>query len=1703
MRQRSKVLLVFLIVIASVLVLSQSSVRAETKDLSIVQNREATNLAYRINIGGQETDIWKIIEVKNNQTNFDKFRNNIYCIRGGVGFGNGVNNAITTKTYTYVSDMKNVDSSKDTSLLKELNVNVKNVKMCTGIDTSDSSKIKPVYTTVPYNNYNAILWLFDNMYLPKLTKLTDEGTSSSVIDAMKKEMKTNLLKAAFSKYEGYVDFSEGAKPIEEQLELTDDDIEVIQQLALWHFTNNKVINTNTNISKYDVVSYTDDGTDKDMKYNLRIFNSGNSKDYLLNIGTIQTSLTPSNSTSFTGFELSSSSDKQIEAEILFTYLVHSAMQNANSYIATIVDPISLENTTLTLQTQNENKLIGPFRLKLNNSNIDYTLTAPVIKDQDENEITNYSIAYTEDGQTTTVIESSKITSDVMKSLIGKDFYVVLPANSKTTGITLSLEQKYFDTTATFWKVDGANLDAEQPIAIIDKKQISKEIKKGIDSNFDLALRKFITAVNGNELKTGDKYTREPKFNIIDGKYIYTHPKDEAPVSVESGDIVTYTLRIYNEGTVNGYAQVIRDDIPDYLKFLPDNSINKEYGWHEATVNGKTVIETNYLQYDKDDSKHTTLLKAFDKKNMSEPKYLDIKVAFEVTAPNSYKKLVVNTAEIADDADENGNPIDDVDSIPGNGNEEGKDKYNNFKEDDIDKEYVKLKEFDLALRKFITGVNDTTIDSRIPQVNIDANGKITYTHPKTPVTVHNGDKVIYTIRIFNEGETSGYADEITDYIPEGTEFIVDDPLNIQYRWKLASDSKTITTDYLSKVRDDNNLLKAFGGTKETLDYKDVKIALKVTEPNSTTKDYLENIAEITEDKDKNGNPVDDIDSTPKNKDEETRDSDGGFNEDDTDFERIKLEIFDLALRKFIIAVNGNEIKNGDKYDREPNPVMTDAGKFSYRHKKDESPVSVQNGDVVTYIIRVYNEGTINGYCQVVYDDVPEGLEFLPNNDINVQYGWKLSNDGKSLTTDYLSREKDVGNIINAFDGTKMSTPDYKDVKIAFKVTEPNNSTRMVVNTAEIAEDADENGKPVDDIDSIPGNKDEEGKDQYHNFKEDDIDKDYLVLKQFDLALRKFIIAVNGNEIKNGDKYDREPNPVMTDAGKFSYRHKKDESPVSVQNGDVVTYIIRVYNEGTINGYCQVVYDDVPEGLEFLPNNDINVQYGWKLSNDGKSLTTDYLSREKDVGNIINAFDGTKMSTPDYKDVKIAFKVTEPNNSTRMVVNTAEIAEDADENGKPVDDIDSIPGNKDEEGKDQYHNFKEDDIDKDYLVLKQFDLALRKFITAVNGNEITTRIPQPTYNQEKGRFIYIHPKDPILVADGNVVTYTIRVYNEGTIDGYAQVIYDDVPQNLEFIPDNDINMQYGWKLSEDGKSLTTDYLSKEKADGNLIVAFDKNTMQTPAYKDVKIAFKVNGKNLPSDKILINTAEIAEDADKNGNPVDDIDSTPGNKNEEGKDENHNFKEDDIDKEYVKVQYFDLSLLKWVSKVITTVDGQTTERDTGHTGLENPEPVVKEEINRKKLNSTTVKFGYTIKITNEGEIAGYAKEISDYIPEGLRFVAEDNPGWTEVDGKVTTDLLANTLLQPGESAEVYILLTWINNSENMGVKINTAEISKDYNEYGVPDIDSTPNNKVPGEDDIDDAPVALSISTGGKTVIYFGLIGLTLALVIGGVVLIRKYVI
>ena len=1072
-----------------------------------------------------------------------------------------------------------------------------------------------------------------------------------------------------------------------------------------------------------------------------------------------------------------------------------------------------------------------------------------------------------------------------------------------------------------------------------------------------------------------------------------------------------------------------------------------------------------------------------------------------------------------------------------------------------------KTFDLSLRKFITEINGQKIEelgltSRVPNVegleelkNGTANTAI-YKQLKTPVKVDIGDIVTYTIRVYNEGELAGYATEITDYLPDQLEYILDDEINLKYGWKYDTENThRLKTNYLSNAdgttseTPEENKLAAFDGTK--LDYKDVQIRCKVVSTANMPK-KITNIAEITGCKDEEGNVITspatgERDSSVKNvqipadlpsyKDQEINRQDPTDpdyipgQEDDDDFEKLLLKEFDLSLKKFITKVNDTEITNrAPQVDVTPLKGTGTTAKYTYQISPEKNPVVVENSDIVEYTIRIYNEGEANGYAEIVRDDIPAGLEFLPENATNIEYRWKMydangnettdASKATTITTDYLSKAQEDAtgrnNLLKAFEMTK-TTLDYRDVKVAFKVIEPNSSKNTIVNHAQIAEDTG------DDRDSTP---------DVWNEGEDDQDIEQIRLKDFDLALRKFVTKINSKEIT-----DRIPQVDLStlkgNGTTATYNHSK--KPLSAYLGDVVEYTIRVYNEGDSEGYATEITDYLPKQLEFIKDNQTNIANNWKMYDangnetqnvsDAVTIKSDKLKDEK-----IPAFDGDTLS---YKEVKVVCKVVATDNMPKKITNIAEISKCENSNRIEVkglasgDERDSNPNQVTVPTGTELENYKDSEINKDYvpgqeddddfekLLLEEFDLSLRKFITAVNDTQIKDREPKvdvtPLKDGNGTTAKYEHSKEPVLVSNGNIVEYTIRVYNEGSVAGYAQEVKDDIPEGLEFLPENETNTKYRWVMLdkdgmettkvEDAQSIVTEYLSieQEKTAGeNLIKAFDPTTMDTLDYKDVKVAFKVV-EPATSDRIVINKAQISKECDEDENDVKDRDSTPDEWIEG---------EDDQDIEKVKVQYFDLSLRKWVTQSIVIEDGQEKVTETGHTAEDDPEAVAKVDLKKSKINNVIVKFRFKIRVKNEGTIAGYVKEIKDYIPDGLKFLEEDNPLWKKVDEKtITTDQCKDVLLKPGDTTEVEVLLTWINGEDNMGVMDNWAEISKDYNEYGSPDIDSTPDNNKKGEDDIDDAPVMVTVQTG-EVARYTGIAIVVLTILTTGVVLIKKYV-
>jgi uncharacterized repeat protein (TIGR01451 family) len=113
-----------------------------------------------------------------------------------------------------------------------------------------------------------------------------------------------------------------------------------------------------------------------------------------------------------------------------------------------------------------------------------------------------------------------------------------------------------------------------------------------------------------------------------------------------------------------------------------------------------------------------------------------------------------------------------------------------------------------------------------------------------------------------------------------------------------------------------------------------------------------------------------------------------------------------------------------------------------------------------------------------------------------------------------------------------------------------------------------------------------------------------------------------------------------------------------------------------------------------------------------------------------------------------------------------------------------------------------------------------------------------------------------------------------------------------------------------------------------------------------------------------------------------------------------------------------------------------------------------------------FNVTVFNQGNVAAYAVEVTDYIPAGMSL---NDATWTAA-GANATKILAGPIAANGS---VQVPITLKIDAGFTGTNLtNVVEITKaddDTNPSNTPptDIDSTPGNKVPGEDDIDQEPI------------------------------------
>lgn len=318
--------------------------------------------------------------------------------------------------------------------------------------------------------------------------------------------------------------------------------------------------------------------------------------------------------------------------------------------------------------------------------------------------------------------------------------------------------------------------------------------------------------------------------------------------------------------------------------------------------------------------------------------------------------------------------------------------------------------------------------------------------------------------------------------------------------------------------------------------------------------------------------------------------------------------------------------------------------------------------------------------------------------------------------------------------------------------------------------------------------------------------------------------------------------------------------------------------------------------------------------------------------------------------------------------------------------------------------------------------------------------------------------------NDITKTYKISGLAWLDANENGMREDAENRMPNITAMLVDSSSGMIKGTTTTNSRGEYTFSGVQNGSYLVLFKYDTVlyTTTTYRKEGIESNIN-----SDAV---TTKIEQDGREENGAVTDVINVNG------------ANVSNIDIGFVEAQKFSLALDKSITKITVQNSQGTQKEEFDHVKL------AQYGIRAKYLAGTDVYIEYTFKVTNNGDVAGYASEIVDYLPQGMTFNSNLNGDWyTGTDGNLYTKALADTELKVGESKELKLVLTKKMNTENTGNVSNTAEISKDFNIYGISDHNSKPANKAQGEDDMSTADMIITVSTG-ETLIYTSVIIMSL---------------
>ena len=430
---KTKIIIVFSLILVLIFGINKLVLATDAsnnpKYIGITELKEQSGIGYAIgdpNAGGAK--IWNLIEYQS-ATSETYFENNIYCIKAGVGFENIDKRA----TYNVFYDMKTEKTSiaGENDILKGL--------VEGEIELEDGTTI---------SQYSAILAMLDMFYY--------DGVSDETY-------RENLLNAA-GIYTGASIYS-----------LTNDDIEAVQQAALWYFTNYGENSIYDMTSQSGWLNYTTNS--------ISYTSLGDLSQGTTNEGRI----------------------RQNQAETLYKYLIKTAKEKAPEYdnITNAEEaPVQLDTQKLNYEIQGTRTIIGPIHITKNNIKA-YNLE--LITKIENSETSDYILL----DQNKSQVSEGTTVSD----LIGQDFYISLPLEStlkKTVNIEINID--YNKMNFTLW-ASTTNTD-EQPVVIPKREKISIPSKleveiPNLEGNYEIELVKQDEKTGGKTIRSSIqcKWTR--------------------------------------------------------------------------------------------------------------------------------------------------------------------------------------------------------------------------------------------------------------------------------------------------------------------------------------------------------------------------------------------------------------------------------------------------------------------------------------------------------------------------------------------------------------------------------------------------------------------------------------------------------------------------------------------------------------------------------------------------------------------------------------------------------------------------------------------------------------------------------------------------------------------------------------------------------------------------------------------------------------------------------------------------------------------------------------------------------------------------------------------------------------------------------------------------------------------------------------------